>query len=168
MCRPSISTCAGCLSSFSSKLDCGIVSNDVISCFPVVDAVVVQNIDTRFVCEYRSQRFLLSTHFLHTGNTGLPQFSQTNLVDVYLIHGDSDELVALWPTLPYHAGHLAVTPNDTWWGAKGPTFTPGKNLTQTYFFVLVANGTNSLSQPPQSTFTATRDYTQNCFSLDNV
>ena len=88
----------------------------------------------------------------------MPQFSQSNIVDVYLFHADSDQLVDMWLGLPYGFGHIAVTPNDSWWGAKGTTFTPGKNLTQTYFFVLVASGANSLSQPPQTTFTATRDY----------
>jgi hypothetical protein len=91
------------------------------------------------------------------GNTGLPQFSQTKIVDVYLFHADSDQVVSVWPNISYGAGHLAVTPNDTWWGDKGTTFTPGTTLPQPFFFILVANGANSLSQPRQSTFTATRD-----------
>ncbi|KAF8513757.1 hypothetical protein JB92DRAFT_201990 [Gautieria morchelliformis] len=118
---------------------CGIVANNVISCFPTPDATVVQNMDTRFVW-----------------NTGLPQFSQTNLVDVYLFHADSDQVVSVWPNNTYSAGHLAVKPNDTWWGEKGLSFTPGTNSTQPFFFVLVVSGAQSLSQPRQSTFTATQ------------
>ena len=47
------------LFSFASISGCGVVSNDVISCFPAADSTVVQSIDTRFVCEYCSQIFFL-------------------------------------------------------------------------------------------------------------
>ncbi|KAF8583355.1 hypothetical protein K439DRAFT_68487 [Ramaria rubella] len=119
--------------------DCGIVANDVISCFPTANSTVVQNIDTRFVW-----------------NRALPQFSQSNLVDIYLFHGESDVLVEMWPRQPYQMGHLPVSPNDTWWGPEGADFTPGTNSTQTFFFLMVANGTNTLSGSSQATFTATQ------------
>ncbi|KAF8517351.1 hypothetical protein BU17DRAFT_91785 [Hysterangium stoloniferum] len=119
--------------------DCGIQGNNVISCYPRSDSPVVQNMPTRFVW-----------------NNRLPQFSQTNLVDIFLFHGDTDDQVAVWPQLDYPFGHLSVTPNDTWWGARGPLIESGKNQTQNFFFVMVVNGSDPSSGISQATFTATQ------------
>ena len=142
--------------------DCGVVPNDVISCFPTPGSTVLQNQWTRLVCEYfiiiQAQSSLLNGQSSSPGNKALPQFSQTNLVDVYLMHADSGDQVLFAPNQPYLQGYYNANVNDTWWGSQGPKFTPGTNSTQTFFFIMVANGMSKLSQPPQATFTAIREW----------
>src|ERR1700677_1795215 len=67
----------------------------------------------------RSTRFLLESHLLtsHKGNSRLPQFAQTNLVNLYLFHADSgDEVLRVTnQTNPTSiAGSLAKQVNDSW------------------------------------------------------
>ncbi|KIJ54830.1 hypothetical protein M422DRAFT_42049 [Sphaerobolus stellatus SS14] len=121
--------------------DCGALpDNAQLSCFPTADALVVQGIPTRLVW-----------------NKGVPIFSQTEMIDVYLKHGDTDEIAAIWRDIPYQQGHLPTIPNETWWGERGADLRVlGQNQTQTFFFLMAVNGTNPITATPQTTFTATQ------------
>ena len=93
------------------------------------------------------------------GNSRLPQYAQTDTVNIYLFHGDSGELVLSdlnYPNPTNRAGYITALVNDTWWGDRGQQWTGG-NMPYLFYWV-VTPGTSSLGDDyyPQATFTAVR------------
>ncbi|KAH9927055.1 hypothetical protein B0H21DRAFT_135448 [Amylocystis lapponica] len=116
------------------------VPNNVFSCFPNEDTVVPQHQWLTFVW-----------------NSRLPQFTQTNLVNIFLFHGDSQEQVLNFTNEinpSDRAGYVTAQVNDTWFGSQGANWN-GDNITYPMFWLISPN-TQSLdgSQLPQPTFAA--------------
>ncbi|KAK0464419.1 uncharacterized protein EV420DRAFT_1516299 [Desarmillaria tabescens] len=108
-----------------AEYNCEVNSgNDVISCFPTADSVFPQHQWATFVW-----------------NSGLPDFTQTNEVNVYLFRADSREQLLFFPnqTNPRNqAGSLTAQVNDTWLGTGGADWS-GSNLTYTFYWVVTRN-----------------------------
>lgn len=102
--------------------DCQLLSgNDVFSCFPTEDTVVPQHQWAAFVW-----------------NSRLPDFTQTNLVNIYLFHADSLEKVLEFrnhvnPTGT--AGYVAAPVNDTWFGSRGSNWN-GANISYPFYWII--------------------------------
>ncbi|KAL0581186.1 hypothetical protein V5O48_000876 [Marasmius crinis-equi] len=95
--------------------------NDVISCFPSSNTVYAQHEWATFVW-----------------NSRLPEFTQTDSVNIYLFNGDSRQqlLMLANQTNPRtQAGSVPVQVNDTWWGADGANWS-GSNISHTYYWVV--------------------------------
>ncbi|KAG7440837.1 uncharacterized protein BT62DRAFT_909654 [Guyanagaster necrorhizus] len=124
-----------------AEYNCEVNSgNDVISCFPTADSVFPQHQWSTFVW-----------------NSGLPEFTQTNEVNVYLFRADSREQLLFFPnqTNPRNqAGSLTAQVNDTWFGTAGEDWS-GSNLTYTFYWVVTRNDTElDGSELTQTHFTA--------------
>ncbi|KAK0439843.1 hypothetical protein EV421DRAFT_1713129 [Armillaria borealis] len=129
--------------SFSEQAEynCEVNSgNEVISCFPTADSVFPQHQWATFVW-----------------NSGLPEFTQTNEVNVYLFRADSREQLLFFPnqTNPRNqAGSLTAQVNDTWFGTGGADWS-GSNLTYTFYWVVTRNDSElDGSELTQTHFTA--------------
>lgn len=101
--------------------------------------------------------YLLTSHI---GNSRLPQFSQTNLVNLYLFHADSgDEVLrVINETNPTGiAGSIAKQVNDSWFPNGGLNFN-GSPIAYTYYWVVTrSDQTLDGTEIPQATFTAVRE-----------
>ncbi|KAK7056969.1 hypothetical protein VNI00_002687 [Paramarasmius palmivorus] len=95
--------------------------NDVISCFPTADTVYAQHQWATFVW-----------------NSRLPDFTQTDLVNIYLFHGDSREQVLVFENVTNptnQAGSVPAQVNDTWFGSRGLNWN-GQNVSFPYYWVV--------------------------------
>ncbi|KAI0333750.1 hypothetical protein GY45DRAFT_234479 [Cubamyces sp. BRFM 1775] len=114
--------------------------NNVITCWPTSDASVAQHEWATIVW-----------------NSKLPQFTQTNLVNIYLFHADSGEQVLEMQDVPnpfYEAGSKHFQVNDTWFGSRGASWN-GQNVSFPMYFIVTRNDRPlDNSAIPQSTFTA--------------
>ncbi|KAJ6509020.1 hypothetical protein C8R45DRAFT_894034 [Mycena sanguinolenta] len=125
----------------TAKTNCEINSgNDVVSCFPTSDTVIPQHQWASFVW-----------------NSNLPEFTQINLVDIYLFHGDSQEPVLHiqnYTNPKRQAGYYEAQVNDTWWGTRGIDWN-GANISYPFYW-MISRSDEPLdgSQKPQSTFQA--------------
>ncbi|KAK0504087.1 hypothetical protein EDD18DRAFT_1344973 [Armillaria luteobubalina] len=124
-----------------AEYNCEVNSgNEVISCFPTADSVFPQHQWATFVW-----------------NSGLPEFTQTNEVNVYLFRADSRQQLLFFPnqTNPRNqAGSLTAQVNDTWFGTGGADWS-GSNLTYTFYWVVTRNDSElDGSELTQSHFTA--------------
>jgi hypothetical protein len=115
--------------------------NDIVSCFPTADTVIPQHQWATFVW-----------------NSNLPDFTQTESVNIYLFHGDSQEQILFFPnhTNPKgQAGSVTAQVNDSWWGDRGSNWN-GANISYPFFWIMsrsdqpLSDGT----QKPQTTFQA--------------
>ncbi|KAK0201787.1 hypothetical protein DFS33DRAFT_1264396 [Desarmillaria ectypa] len=125
----------------SAEYNCEVNSgNDIISCFPTANSVFPQHQWATFVW-----------------NSGLPEFTQTNSVNVYLFRADSRQQLLFFPnqTNPRNqAGSLTAQVNDTWFGAGGEDWS-GSNLTYTFYWVVTRNDSElDGSEFTQTHFTA--------------
>lgn len=95
-----------------------------------------------------------------TGNSRLPQFTQTNRVNIYLFHADSQQLVLsiLNETNTFgRAGEISRQVNDLWFPERGLGFT-GEPITYPYYWVITrADATLDGTEIPQATFSAVRE-----------
>lgn len=129
----------------AAKERCSTTSgNDVISCFPTRGALIPQNQWATFVW-----------------NSQLPQWAQTNLVDVHLFREDTGQLILSWfnQVNPPNrrAGTVTAQVNDTWYGDQGNLWSPTSgNVTFPLYFVIVRSdqGLASGNYSPQPVFTA--------------
>ncbi|KAJ6455429.1 hypothetical protein C8R45DRAFT_592949 [Mycena sanguinolenta] len=126
----------------AAETQCQIFSgNEVISCFPTADTVIAQHEFATFVW-----------------NSNNPNFLQTERVDIYLFHGDSQEqiLSILDEVNPAgQAGHVSRQVNDTWWGTRGANW-DGTNISYPFYWLIARHG-ESLDDGtliPQTTFSA--------------
>ena len=98
---------------------------------------------------------------IYTGNSRLPQFTQTNLVNIYLISATTQRpvLSLLNQTNPTDsAGVRRAKVNDTWWGQAGAAW-DGTDVNFFFYWVVTRNDVpldgSAVSQP---IFTAVREY----------
>lgn len=94
------------------------------------------------------------------GNSQLPQYAQTNLVNIYLISATNQAPILSWldqPNPPDHAGLLHAPVNDTWFGDRGSLWS-GSNVTFLFQWVVTPSTvTLDSSAIPQPIFTAVRE-----------
>ncbi|KAF9071238.1 hypothetical protein BDP27DRAFT_1419272 [Rhodocollybia butyracea] len=98
--------------------------NSVESCFPVADSVFVQDEFVSFVW-----------------NSRLPSYAQTNKVNIYLFHGDSNDQILQWLDVDNsnsQAGVITPQANDSWWGTNGPSYS-GANTSYPFYFAITPN-----------------------------
>ncbi|KAI0670946.1 hypothetical protein C8Q78DRAFT_1078901 [Trametes maxima] len=114
--------------------------NNVISCWPISSTSVAQHEWATFVW-----------------NSRLPQWAQTELVNIYLFHADSGEQVLNATNVenPVNlSGNMHFQVDDRWWGARGAQWN-GQNVSFPFYFVITRNDrpldNNAI---PQATFTA--------------
>ncbi|EMD39817.1 hypothetical protein CERSUDRAFT_112080 [Gelatoporia subvermispora B] len=118
------------------ELDSG---NDVLSCWPLSNTTVPQHQWATFVW-----------------NSRLPQYAQTNLVDIFLFHGDSQEMVLNITNEPNptdQAGFITRQVNDTWWGSRGNMF-DGTSIPFLFYWVITPASQGIDNALHQATFTA--------------
>ncbi|KAJ7645556.1 hypothetical protein DFH06DRAFT_1211702 [Mycena polygramma] len=126
----------------SAKTNCEINSgNDVVSCFPTADTVIPQHQWATFVW-----------------NSNLPDFTQTDRVNIYLFHGDSQQQILFFENQinpKGQAGSVTAQVNDSWWGDRGVNWN-GSNISYPFFWIM-SRSDQSLdegTQKPQATFQA--------------
>ncbi|KZT11853.1 uncharacterized protein LAESUDRAFT_808813 [Laetiporus sulphureus 93-53] len=125
---------------YTAQSDCFDSDNAVFSCFPTGDTIFSQHQWAYFVW-----------------NSRLPQFAQTNEVDLLLYNAESLEQVLSITnqTNPSTtSGSVSVCVNDTWFGADAANW-DGENITSAYYWVITpSTKTEVIYQSPQSTFSA--------------
>ncbi|KAJ7164654.1 hypothetical protein C8R43DRAFT_1122529 [Mycena crocata] len=126
----------------TAKTNCQINSgNDVVSCFPTANTVVPQHQWATFVW-----------------NSNLPDFTQTDRVNIYLFHGDSQQQILFFENQVNpkgRAGSVTAQVNDSWWGDRGTNW-DGTNISYPFFWIM-SRSDQSLdqgTQKPQATFSA--------------
>ncbi|KAK7048187.1 hypothetical protein R3P38DRAFT_1853750 [Favolaschia claudopus] len=126
----------------TAKTNCEVNSgNDVVSCFPTSNTVIAQHQWATFVW-----------------NSNLPEFTQTNRVNIYLFHGDSLEQILFFRNVlnpQGQAGSITAQVNDSWWGNRGANW-DGQNISYPFFWIM-SRSDQSLddgTQKPQATFQA--------------
>ncbi|KAJ7366641.1 hypothetical protein DFH08DRAFT_680431 [Mycena albidolilacea] len=125
-----------------AKTNCEVNSgNEVVSCFPTSDTVIPQHQWATFVW-----------------NSNLPDFTQTDRVDIYLFHGDSQEQILHFQNIVNpkgQAGSITAQVNDSWWGNRATNWN-GHNISYPFFWIM-SRSDHSLddgTQQPQATFQA--------------
>ncbi|KAI1793279.1 hypothetical protein LXA43DRAFT_233950 [Ganoderma leucocontextum] len=115
-------------------------ANDVVSCFPNTSTVFAQDEWATFVW-----------------NSRLPQWAQTNLVNIYLFQADSNDPVANQTNVTNpsgRAGQMHFQIDDAWWGSRGSNW-DGQNQSFPFYFLITRNDkTIENTDIPQATFTA--------------
>ncbi|KAF7365405.1 hypothetical protein MVEN_00413000 [Mycena venus] len=136
----------------AAKTNCEVNSgNDIVSCFPTADTVIPQHQWATFVW-----------------NSNLPDFTQTERVNIYLFHGDSQQQILFFPNVVNpkgQAGAITAQVNDSWWGDRGSNWN-GANISYPFFWIMSRND-QSLSdgtQRPQATFSAVLYFLRNNFA----
>ncbi|KAI8986196.1 hypothetical protein BD414DRAFT_52367 [Trametes punicea] len=129
------------LPQISAAMDqCFDSPNDVISCWPNSSTTIAQHEWATFVW-----------------NSRLPQWAQTELVNIYLFQADSGEQVLSALDVPnpvFEAGNKHFQVNDSWWGARGNEWN-GQNISFPMYFIITRNDRPlDNSAIPQATFTA--------------
>jgi len=126
----------------TAKNDCEFNSgNDVVSCFPTADTVIPQHQWATFVW-----------------NSNLPDFTQTESVNIFLFHGDSQQQILSFQNVTNpreQAGSVTAQVNDSWWGDRGSNWN-GQNISYPFFWIM-SRSDQSLddgTQKPQTTFSA--------------
>ncbi|PFH53360.1 hypothetical protein AMATHDRAFT_73535 [Amanita thiersii Skay4041] len=124
-----------------ARRQCQLLSgNNVISCFPKANTIIPQHEWAAFVW-----------------NSRLPEFTQTNLVDIYLFRADSQQEILRFRNQinPFgQAGSITARVDDRWWGEDGRKWN-GTNVTFPFYW-LISRSDEELngSQLPQSIFSA--------------
>ncbi|KAJ6584754.1 hypothetical protein B0H19DRAFT_980484 [Mycena capillaripes] len=126
----------------TAKTNCEINSgNDVVSCFPTADTIIPQHQWATFVW-----------------NSNLPDFTQTERVNIFLFHGDSQQQILAFENVVNpkgQAGAVTAQVNDSWWGDRGSNWN-GANISYPFFWIM-SRSDQSLdagTQKPQATFQA--------------
>ncbi|KAG1861791.1 hypothetical protein DFJ58DRAFT_247485 [Suillus subalutaceus] len=89
-------------------------------------------------------------------NSRLPQLSQFNVAYLYLFDADANTPILNFtrtnPTAS--AGELNTPVNDTWFGTKGNSWTPGQNFSYPFYWVVTNTDTLDGSETTNPTFMA--------------
>ncbi|KAJ7163305.1 hypothetical protein C8R46DRAFT_891295 [Mycena filopes] len=126
----------------TAKTNCEINSgNEIVSCFPTSSTVIPQHQWATFVW-----------------NSNLPDFTQTDRVNIYLFHGDSQEQILSFQNIHNpkgQAGSVTAQVNDSWWGTRGANW-EGANISYPFFWIMSRSdqSLNDGTQKPQATFQA--------------
>lgn len=96
-----------------------------------------------------------------TGNSRRPQISQFNIVQLYLFDADTNSPILNFtqqnPTTS--AGEMNAEVNDTWFGSKGTSWTPGQNFSYPFYWVVTnQNGLDNGTYTTNPTFLAIRAF----------
>ncbi|KAF8179532.1 hypothetical protein K438DRAFT_1977240 [Mycena galopus ATCC 62051] len=124
----------------AAQSTCANAANDVITCFPKFGTVAVQD-------EFAAVVW----------NSNVPDFTQTDRINIYLFHAENQELVFNISDVVSpkgRAGTYVTLVNDSWWGNRRSNWA-GTNLYYLFFWIL--SGTDEPldgAQVPQATFTA--------------
>ena len=98
--------------------------------------------------------------FVHAGNSRLPQWAQTNLVNLYLFQADSGDQVLNVTNVSNpanRAGQYHVQIDDRWWGSRGENWN-GQNVSFPFYWLITRNDRDiTNTDRPQATFTAVRE-----------
>lgn len=93
------------------------------------------------------------------GNSRRPEITQTNLVDIFLFHGDSRQMILHYPNVTNpsdQAGRITAQVNDSWWGTNGDAW-DGTNTSYPFYWVIIrSDKTLDANAIAQATFTAVR------------
>ncbi|KAG1775812.1 hypothetical protein EV702DRAFT_972510 [Suillus placidus] len=89
-------------------------------------------------------------------NSRRPQLLQFNVVQLYLFDGDTNlPILNFTQTNPTgRAGEMNTPVDDTWFGDKGNSWTPGQNFSYPFYWVLTNQNGLDGSQTINPTFTA--------------
>jgi hypothetical protein len=103
---------------------------------------------------------ILLTHPLApTGNSNVPQFLQTERVNIYLISADRTTVVNSWLNQRNprgQAGDVTWQVDDSWFPDNGTAWN-GQNLTYPFYFVITRNDVQRTgTEPSQAIFNAVR------------
>ncbi|KAJ6557286.1 hypothetical protein DFH09DRAFT_986863 [Mycena vulgaris] len=126
----------------TARTNCEINSgNDVVSCFPTANTVIPQHQWAAFVW-----------------NSNLPDFTQTERVNIFLFHGDSQQQILKFENVinpKGQAGYITAQVNDSWWGDRGSNW-DGANISYPFFWIMSRSdqSLDDATQKPQATFTA--------------
>lgn len=95
-----------------------------------------------------------------TGNSRLPQLTQTNQVNIYLLDAVSQTVIHSWlnhdnPT--GRAGVIRFPVNDTWFGTRGEQWN-GQPTSFLFYWMVTRSDVPQDSGLPQPIFTAVREY----------
>lgn len=137
----------------------------MVSCYPTANTTLTQNSYVNFVCtcplppSFSAQHFSRILISSYAGNSQQPAFTQTNSVNIYLYHADSQEEMFVFRNLVNptgEAGVISIPINDSWW----PKDWSGSEETYPYYFKIKRsdqelNGFDT-SLP---VFSAVREYT---------
>jgi hypothetical protein len=97
--------------------------------------------------------------FSPLGNSRLPEFTQFNLVNIYLFHADSGQQVlsVMNETNPVgRAGQIFQQVDDTWFPSGGVDW-HGSNISYPFYWVITrSDKTLDGTESPQATFSAVR------------
>ncbi|KAG1897505.1 uncharacterized protein F5891DRAFT_957189 [Suillus fuscotomentosus] len=90
-------------------------------------------------------------------NSRRPQISQFNIVQLYLFDADTNSPILNFtqqnPTTS--AGEMNAEVNDTWFGSKGTSWTPGQNFSYPFYWVVTnQNGLDNGTYTTNPTFLA--------------
>ncbi|KAH9969696.1 hypothetical protein BC827DRAFT_1257544 [Russula dissimulans] len=124
----------------SELAQCNNVGNSVTSCYPTADTMVPQHQWACFIW-----------------NSRLPEFTQFNLVNIYLFHADSGQQVlsVMNETNPVgRAGQIFQQVDDTWFPSGGVDW-HGSNISYPFYWVITrSDKTLDGTESPQATFSA--------------
>ena len=138
--------------------------NNVFTCYPNDTTVVAQHEWTTVVCALPrlslcSSSFHDASAILITGNSNLPQWAQTELVNLYVFHADSGDQVLNMTNVTNPsgtAGEIHVQVDDRWFGSRGLAW-DGSNISFPFYWLITRNDRPiENTDIPQSTFTAVR------------
>ncbi|KAG2358342.1 hypothetical protein BDR07DRAFT_1295302 [Suillus spraguei] len=89
-------------------------------------------------------------------NSRRPQLTQFNVAYIYLIDADTNlPILNFSQTNPTDAAGEANTPvDDTWFGSKGNSWTPGQNFSYPFYWIVSNQNTLDGSETTNPTFTA--------------
>ncbi|KAI0821991.1 hypothetical protein BC628DRAFT_1328350 [Trametes gibbosa] len=124
----------------AAEAQCFDSNNAVLSCWPQSSTTVAQHEWASFVW-----------------NSRLPQWAQTELVNIFLIQADTGIQVVNFTDVPnplFVSGVKHVQVDDSWFGARGLQWN-GQNVSFPFYFVITRNDRPlDNSAIPQATFTA--------------
>ncbi|KAI0786834.1 hypothetical protein C8Q75DRAFT_246366 [Abortiporus biennis] len=123
-----------------AEQDCQVFSgNNITTCFPIASTSIPQHEVAALVW-----------------NSNLPQFTQTNLLNIYLFDASTNSIIHSWPnqTNPRgRSGVLHFPVNDTWFGTRGLNWN-GQPTNFIYYWVVTRNDVSVDVGIPQPIFTA--------------
>lgn len=94
------------------------------------------------------------------GNSRLPQWAQTEKVNIFLFQADSGTQVLNFTDVEnplFTSGLIHAQVDDRWWGTRGGQWN-GQNISFPFYFIITRNDHPlDNSAIPQATFTAVRE-----------
>ncbi|KAI0300185.1 hypothetical protein BC826DRAFT_905704, partial [Russula brevipes] len=123
-----------------ARQECQTAPNQVISCFPTSNTVFPQHDWASFVW-----------------NSQLPDFTRTQMVNIFLFHADSGEEVlrVINETNPFgRAGLITKQVNDSWFPNGGVDFNGSRTYYPYYLVIIGSDLKLDGTETPQATFSA--------------